>query len=278
MKIGIFDSGIGGLLMAHAIVDALPQYEYVYLGDTARVPYGDRTEKEIYTFFEEAVHYLFEKEDCALVVVACNTVSTASLRKLQQTYLKKTFPTRRVLGMVDPTIEEIIEEGIKSVGIIATAATIRTDRYRTRLHEKNPKIKVYQEKTPEFVPLIEAGKIKETRPLLKKYLAKFIDKKVEALVLGCTHYPMLKKEIRAILPKNIKLISQDEFIPHKLEDYLKRHPEIEKKIAKSKKINPHTHRVSVRVKLMATKITPTITVLANKWFKKNLSLKKVNLL
>lgn len=273
MKIGIFDSGIGGLLMAHAIVDALPQYEYVYLGDTARVPYGDRTEKEIYAFFEQAVHYLFEKEDCVLVVVACNTVSTASLRKLQQTYLKSKFPTRRVLGMVDPTIEVIIEEKVKSVGIIATAATIRTDRYRTRLHEKNPKIKVYQEKTPEFVPLIEAGKIKEARPLLKNYLMPFIEKKIEALVLGCTHYPMLKKEIRAILKKNaspansgIKLISQDEFIPHKLEDYLKRHPEIEKKIAKNRKM-----------KLLATKITPTMKTLAQKWFKKKGILQKVKI-
>lgn len=244
--------------MANAIAKQLPKYNYVYLGDTARVPYGDRTEKQIYTFFEEAVKYLFEKKNCMLVIVACNTVSTASLRKLQQGYLKKNYPDRRVLGMVDPTLEEIMDKQLKRIGVIATTATIKTNKYKTKLQKLNRKINVYQEKTPEFVPLIEAGRMEEVRPLLKKYLDKFTQKDIDALVLACTHYPILKKEIRAQLPKHIQIISQDEFVPAKLKDYLNRHQEIEKKIARTSKRE-----------LLVTKMTPTIKKLSGKWFGKS---------
>lgn len=283
MKIGIYDSGVGGLLMAKAIVRKLPNFDYVYLGDTKNVPYGGKSEAEIYKLFLKSVKYLFEKENCVLIIVACNTVSTASLRKLQMTYLKKFYPARRVLGMVDPTIEEILKRKLNTVGLIGTSATIKTNRYKTKLTEeclkKNKKIKIYQLATPKLVPFIEAGDMAGVVPVLQNYLKKFRSKNVksiDALVLACTHYPILKNEIKKILKKNIvgtrpagsgvKIISQDQFIPKKLKLYLSRHPEITSKIS--------TNKSTI---LLATKVTPTITNLSQKWFDKNTKLEEIKM-
>lgn len=272
MKIGIYDSGIGGLYVAKAIIKKLPNFDYVYLGDTANVPYGDKSEEEIYKLFLNSVKYLFEKENCVLIIVACNTVSTASLQKLQMTYLKKFYPDRRVLGMVDPTIEEILEGKFQNVGLIATFATIKTDRYKTKLLEKNPKLKIFQLATPKLVPYIESGDRVGVIPVLQNYLKNFRNKKIDSLVLACTHYPIIKKEIDSILNKNklsnekIKIICQNEFIPKKLKTYLTNHPEITKKIS---------HKNSY--KLLATKTTPTITDLTHKWFGKDVKLNEVKI-
>jgi len=272
MRIGIFDSGLGGLLIAKAIRKALPQYDYVYLGDTKRVPYGNRSHETVYEFTREAVDYLFKEEDCALVIIACNTASARALRRIQQEYLptlnkgnKKTPSAsghsplaggdkyRRVLGVLIPSAEEAAN--FKRVGILATRGTVSSDTFVDEIYKLNKDIKVFQNPAPMLVPLVEEGEGELATVFIKKYLKPLVGKKIEALVLGCTHYPIFKKEIRKILPKNIEIISQDEIIPKKLKDYLSRNSEITKKLSKNK-----------TAKILVTDMTDTLQKLSSKWF------------
>lgn len=226
MKIGIFDSGLGGLVIAKSIINAMPQYDYIYLGDTLHVPYGPRSGEAIYNFTERAVDFLFQ-QDCQLVIIACNTASASALRRLQQTWLPQHYPDRRVLGVVVPTIEQALETGHHKLGVIATAFVVNSDTYGYELQKINPQIEMHACATPLLVPLIENNGIHYAEPVLRDYVQPLVAQNIDALILGCTHYPLLKPLLKTILPQKIDLISQDDFIPAKLADYLQRHPEIE---------------------------------------------------
>ena len=233
MKIGIFDSGLGGLIIAKAIMEKMPQYNYVYFGDTLNLPYGGKSKDVVYNHSLKVVDYLFHKQDCNLIIIACNTASVCALRQLQQKYLVKNYPDRRILGVVIPTIETIVERSDNKIGILATETTIKSRVYDYEIKKiAKASIEIISKASPLLVPMIEHNGIQWVRPILKHYLQPFIDAKVQSLLLGCTHYPYLKNMIKEILPNNINLISQDEIIPNKLFDYLSRHPEIENKITK----------------------------------------------
>ncbi len=269
MKIGIFDSGLGGLIVAKAIREAMPEYDYVYLGDTKRVPYGNRSHEAVYEFTKEAMNYLFKKENCAIVIVACNTASARALRRLQREYLTSQPPLLikergkqsggevypRILGVLIPSAEEAAKH--KRVGILATAGTVQSDTFPNEIKKINRHTQVLQNAAPMLVPLAEEREKKMVLPFLKKYLKPVLAKKPEALVLGCTHYPFFKSEIKKISGRKVRIISQDEIVPKKLKDYLIRHPELEKRLAKNGK-----------AKILVTDITQNVKKLAEKWFGK----------
>jgi glutamate racemase len=285
MKIGIFDSGLGGLIVTKAIRKMLPEYDFIYLGDTKRVPYGNRSHEAVFEFTRQGVGYLFRKENCAIVIIACNTASARALRRLQKEYLpppnlplhrgrrKEGVLNRKILGVLIPAAEEAAK--FERVGILGTSGTISSGAFPKEIKKilarrsfsegGNNKIKIFQNPAPMLVPMAEEGENRNAIPFIKKYLEPFADKKLDALVLGCTHYPIFKKEIKKILGKSphrrsareaeIKIISQDEIIPKKFKNYLARHPKIEKKLSKNKTI-----------KILVTDITQNVNKLSKKWF------------
>jgi len=265
MKIGVFDSGVGGLIILRAIRKELPKYDYLYLGDTKRVPYGNRTQKEIYQFTKQGVEYLF-KNNCALIIVACNSASSRALRRLQREWLGSHYPDRRILGVIIPTAEAALENKHKRVGVLATRATVASKSFLKECKKIDKQVKIFHRSAPELVDLIEDGKIKESYRILEKYLEYFSSKNLESIILGCTHYPIVKDLVRKIVSKKITIVSQDEIIPKKLKAYLRRHKELDKKLSRNSKLV-----------IDLTKITPHIKNLASRWFRKNLLLKKIKL-
>lgn len=236
MKLGIFDSGLGGLVITKAVRDYLPDLDILYFGDTLRLPYGNRSADVIYDYTQQAMQYMFD-QDCTLIVIACNTGSVSALRRLQQEWLPKHYnKERNILGVVVPTLETAIEHGYKRLGLIATNFTIRSNAYETELRKIDPSITMVQRSTPLLVPLIENDGLQWADPILRHYLEPMIEEGIECLILGCTHYPFLKTQIRSILGNKIELLSQDEIIPRKLADYLQRHPEYNSRISRSGKI------------------------------------------
>lgn len=233
MKLGVFDSGLGGLLIARAIREALPEYDMVYFGDTLHLPYGNRSFEALYAYSCRAMDFLFSEVDCNLVIVACNTVSAGVLRRLQQDYLVKNYPDRRILGVIVPTLETAIDHGYKNLGVIATNFTINSGVYPEELRKIDPDIQIHQINTPLLVPLIENDGIKWLDDVLADYLVPMKSKNVECLIIGCTHYAFIKDKIAKFMGQGVELLSQDDIIPAKLADYLVRHPEIESKISKS---------------------------------------------
>jgi len=252
MKIGIFDSGLGGLIVTQAIHKAMPEYDYVYLGDTKRVPYGNKSHDAIYEFTCEAMDYLFREENCEIVVIACNTVSARALWKIQQNYLPENFKDRKVVGVLIPSAE--IASNYEKVGVLATSSTVASDAFPEEIKKLNNKAKIFQVPAPMLVPLIEEGDNTLVKPFLTKYLQPLINKKIDALVLGCTHYPILKKEIKEIVGENVKIISQDEIIPKKLKEYLKQHKEITEKLSHNKSM-----------KILVTDKTQNMDRLVTRW-------------
>ena len=231
MKIGIFDSGLGGVVMMESIVRALPQYDYMLFADTAHVPYGGRSKEDIYRLTTRALDYMFS-HGCALVILACNTASANALPEIQQHWLPKHHPDRKVLGVIVPTIEAC--EGFTNVGVLATKATVRSRSFAREFKKHGWHGTLVMKSTPHLVPHLEKNEHEDAVRELTTYLAPFQGKKIDAVILGCTHYPLLKKEARALLGKT-KVISQDEIIPQKFKTYLKRHPEITKKLTANKK-------------------------------------------
>ena len=226
MKLGIFDSGLGGLLIAKSIRHALPDIDMVYFGDTLHLPYGNRSAETIYNYTKRAMNFLFEQE-CNLIIVACNTASATALRRLQQDYLPNSpYKDRRILGVVVPTLECAIEAGYKRLGLIATNYTVKSNVYAEELLKLDPDISIIQESTPLLVPLIENNGMQWIPSVLEHYITPLTKQGIECLVLGCTHYPFLKAQIQQIIGEDIALIAQDEIIPARLVDYLARHPEI----------------------------------------------------
>lgn len=247
-SIGIFDSGFGGVEILRHVVDLLPEYNYIYLGDTARTPYGTRTSNIIYEFTEQAVDFLFE-QGCEVILIACNTASSEALRRIQQEYLVKKHPNKRVLGVIIPTAETVIERTkSKRVGVIATEGTVASKTFCTEINKLDPKVKVFQQACPLLVPIVECGEDKSeiAEIALKKYLKPIVAKKIDQLILGCTHYGILEKQVKRILPKEIKVISQGKIVASKFENYLERHPEIEKTLMKKSKITFYTTDLTTR--------------------------------
>lgn len=224
MKLGIFDSGLGGLVITKAIRDKMPDIDLMYFGDTLHLPYGNRSEEAIYMYTQSAMNYMFER-GCGLIIIACNTASATALRRLQQTWLPKAWPDRNILGVVVPTLETAIERGYKKLGLIATNYSIKSNAYEQELTKINPDIKMVQKATPLLVPLIENDGMKYADAVLHDYLDPMVRQGIECLILGCTHYPFLKPQIQKIIGKDIELLSQDDIVPAKLADYLKRHSE-----------------------------------------------------
>lgn len=238
--IGVFDSGYGGLSILKELVKELPEYDYLYLGDNARAPYGTRSFETVYHYTLECVQHLFN-EGCELVILACNTASAKALRTIQQKDLPIIAPNKRVLGVIRPTTEMVGElSHTKTVGILGTSGTVQSESYVVEIHKFFPDIKVVQEACPMWVPLVENNEHKGDGAdyFIKKHLDNILAKapETDTLVLGCTHYPLLMDKIKKYLPAHIKVLAQGEIIAHSLKDYLKRHPEMENKCGKSGKL------------------------------------------
>jgi glutamate racemase len=227
MKIGFFDSGLGGLTIMKAVSSQLPQYDYAYYGDTKNLPYGDKSEEEIYRLTKIGVEYLLQA-DCALVIIACNTASAETARKIQDEFLPAHYPDRKVLGIIVPTIESLVFDKFTKVALIGTKRTIESNKYLNELkNNKNNLVELIQISTPELVPLIELGEIAAaaTQAISR------VDQEAgdsEVVVLGCSHYTQIKNSLRLHYGSKKEILSQDEIIPNKLIDYLDRHPEISK--------------------------------------------------
>jgi glutamate racemase len=262
MRIGIFDSGIGGLVIAKSLIDELPDYDYLYLGDTARVPYGDRSKEEVYEFTKQAVHYLLE-QDCKLVILACNTASAEALRKIQQEYLPVHYPERKVLGVIIPTVEATLTNAkINRIGIFATRGTVQSKTYVKELRKMREGIYIVQFATPELVPLIEEHNLPKIQQVLAHYLQKTAIHKLDSLILGCTHYAFIKDVVRE-LANDLTIISPDEIMPTKLARYLAKHDEITSVLTKNEQrdylLTAHSsHFNTISKKLFGSPLSPRI--------------------
>ncbi len=238
MNIGVFDSGLGGLIMTRALTSFMPEYNFVYFGDTVNVPYGNKSPKLIEKLTFKNLNYMIQKNNCALIVLACNTASFAVVDKWETYKLARGYKNIHLIGVIDPTVEETIKRNYNSVGIIATNATINSGMYKQKLLQKKPDIKVYSLATPLLVPLIEYEGDYVADMVLKSYLLQFKGTDIEAIILGCTHYPYYKDRIKQIateiMERNIDIISQDEFIPATIEEYLNKNPLLEKSLTKNK--------------------------------------------
>lgn len=235
--IGVFDSGYGGLTILAELQQKLPAYDFLYLGDNARAPYGPRSFDVVYEFTLEAVEYLFN-QGCELVVLACNTASAKALRTIQQKDLPNLFPTKRVLGVIRPSTEAIGEYSITNhVGILATEGTVKSESYVIEIGKFSPNTIVSQHACPIWVPLIENNKhfSEAGKMLIKEDVEKLLEKdnQIDTIILACTHYPILKDYIQSIVPENVQIVAQGAIIAEKLEDYLTRHPEIDQKCSKT---------------------------------------------
>jgi glutamate racemase len=234
--IGIFDSGYGGLTVFKEIVELMPDYDYIYLGDNARVPYGNRSFETVHEFTWECVQHLF-KMNCRLVILACNTASAKALRTIQQRNLPKHYPNHKVLGVIRPTSEIIGEKSTTgNIGILATKGTVASESYIIEIKKFFPKANVYQQSCPLWVPIIEENEHQNDGAdyFVKKYLDALLDqcKDIDTILLACTHYPLLIEKIRDYLPPHIKVISQGNIVAVSLDDYLRRHDEIEVTLTK----------------------------------------------
>ena len=242
--IGVFDSGFGGLTVLKEIVKQLPNYDYLYLGDNARAPYGSRSFETVYEYTLECVKQLFAM-DCELVILACNTASAKALRNIQQHDLPKIAPEKRVLGVIRPTTE-VVGKLSKTghVGVLGTTGTITSNSYPIEIEKFYPNIIVHQEACPMWVPIVENNEIESEAAdlFIQKNLSNLLakDKNIDTIILGCTHYPLLIRKIKKHLPSNIILVSQGEIVAEGLAHYLKRHPEMEERCSKGKSIEFYT--------------------------------------
>ena len=235
--IGIFDSGYGGLTILHGIRQLLPQYDYLYLGDNARAPYGPRSFDVVYEFTLQAVTRLFEM-GCHLVILGCNTASAKALRTIQQNDLPKLDAERRVLGIIRPTAEVIGSlTHNRHVGIFATEGTIKSESYNLEIHKLHPDIQVSGVACPFWVPLVEYNEADSPGAdyFVKKRIDQLmsLDPQIDTIILGCTHYPILLPKIQKYIPEGIRIISQGEYVASSLQQYFERHPDMEKRCTKN---------------------------------------------
>lgn len=234
--IGIFDSGYGGLTILHEIRQLLPQYDYMYLGDNARAPYGSRSFEVVYKFTRQAVLKLFE-QGCHLVILGCNTASAKALRSIQHRVLPELYPDRRVLGIIRPTAESISElTTTRHIGILATEGTIRSRSYELEIEKQAPDVKVSGQACPLWAAIVEANEADSPGAdyFVKKRIDQLMlqDPNIDAIVLGCTHYPLLMRSIVRNCPPGVRIVPQGAYVANSLKDYLARHPEMEAKCTK----------------------------------------------
>ena len=239
--IGIFDSGYGGLTILHGIRQLLPEYDYLYLGDNARAPYGPRSFDVVYEFTRQAVLKLFEM-GCHLVILGCNTASDKALRSIQQKDLPKIDPERRVLGVIRPTAEVIGSlTKTRHVGVLATEGTIKSESYNLEIRKLYPDIEVSGVACPFWVPLVEYNEADSPGAdyFVKKRIDQImrLDDKIDTIILGCTHYPLLMPKILKFLPAGVRVVPQGEYVAESLKAYLERHPQIEQRCAKNGTVN-----------------------------------------
>lgn len=235
--IGVFDSGYGGLTILKQIRNTLPDYDYIYLGDNARAPYGTRSFDIVYDFTRQAVEYLFS-QDCPLVILACNTASAKALRTIQQTVLPDRWPDRRVLGVIRPTVEDVgAMTHTRHVGLLATPGTVNSHSYTLEINKIHPDITLTERACPMWVPIVEAGEAQSDGAdyFVRKYIDDIMeaDPLIDTLLLGCTHYPILLPKIRKYTPEHVRIVPQGQIVADSLKDYLRRHPEIECRCSKS---------------------------------------------
>ena len=242
--IGVFDSGYGGLTVLKEIVKALPEYDYIYLGDNARAPYGTRSFETVYEYTLACVKQLFGM-GCPLVILACNTASAKALRNIQQKDLPHLAPEKRVLGVIRPTTE-VVGKYSKTghVGVLGTSGTVSSGSYPIEIKKFYPEITVHQEACPMWVPLVENNQFESDGAdfFIKNNLDNLLSKNadIDTIILGCTHYPLLVNKIKRHLPSHITLLSQGEIVAASLSDYLKRHGEIEQRLSKGKGLEFYT--------------------------------------
>lgn len=258
MKIGVYDSGLGGLTILKTIVEQMPQYDFVYLGDTLNMPYGNKTQTQIFKYVTEATEFLF-KQDCEIVLIMCNTASTRALRRIQQEYLPSKYPDRHVLGPIIPTLEAIPKTA-KRIGLVATKSTVDSGVYVRECEKYARYAQVIQKPSQELASLLEAGKLKEASKELEKWITPLLERKVQYVILGCTHYSLIKDHAREFVGDRAKVISQDEIIPSSLQAYLANHPELESRLSKQ----------SER-KFFLTKRMGTLENVAKTWFGRGVS-------
>ena len=235
--IGVFDSGYGGLTILDKIREVLPEYDYIYLGDNARAPYGTRSFEVVYEFTRQAVNKLFDM-GCHLVILACNTASAKALRSIQMNDLPGIDPARRVLGVIRPTVECVGEiSKNQHIGVLATAGTIRSESYPLEIHKLFPEIQVSGTACPMWVSLVENNESQDEGAdyFIRKYINQLLSKdpQIDTVILGCTHFPILLPKIRQYIPEHISVIAQGEYVAESLKDYLKRHPEMDAKCTKN---------------------------------------------
>ncbi len=217
------------------VVRLLPEYNYLYLGDNARVPYGNRSQAIVYEFTRQAVELLF-RQGCQLIIVACNSASAKALRRVQREFLPGAYPNRRVLGVIRPSVERSVEGGFKKIGIFATEGVVASNAYVVELHKLDHDVEIYQQACPLLVPIVEAGEQdwEGTDMIVSKYTSKLFNQNamIEAILLACTHYPILYKHFRKHVPSHVYIFNQGPIVAEKLKDYLFRHPEIDDKLVR----------------------------------------------
>ena len=229
--IGVFDSGYGGLTILDKIREKMPEYDYIYLGDNARTPYGTRSFEVVYNFTLQAVRKLFEL-GCPLVILACNTASAKALRSIQQIDLPQIAPRKRVLGVIRPTVECIGEmTTTRHIGVLATTGTIKSESYPLEVRKLFPDITITGEACPMWVPLVENNESQSGGAdyFIRQHIERLLQKDplIDTILLGCTHYPLLMDKIRKFTPSHIRIIAQGEYVAESLQDYLRRHPEMD---------------------------------------------------
>jgi glutamate racemase len=238
-SIGIFDSGYGGLTVFKSIADKLPGYNYIYMGDNARSPYGDHSYETVYQYTLECVEWLFA-QGCPLVILACNTASAKALRTIQQKVLPVKYPNHRVLGVIRPTAEVIGDfTDTNTIGVMGTRGTVNSESYPIEIHHFYPELEVVQQSCPLWVPLIENNE--HIHPGADYFVQKYIDEllakspAIDTILLACTHYPLMIPKMKAVLPEGFKLVAQGDIVAHSLADYLKRHPEMEVQLGRERR-------------------------------------------
>lgn len=229
--IGVFDSGYGGLTIYSEIQKLLPEYDYLYLGDNARTPYGTRSFDVVYEFTRQAVCYLFQ-QGCQLVILACNTASAKALRTIQQVDIPSLDPRRRVLGIIRPTVENVGDLTVsRHVGVLATEGTIKSLSYPLEIRKLFPDIEVTGEACPMWVPLVETGEHRSDGAdyFVKRHIDNLFsrDPEIDTLILGCTHYPLLIDKIKQYIPEGVRIVTQGAAVAESLKNYLRRHPQME---------------------------------------------------
>jgi len=248
------------------IVKKLPNYNYIYLGDTARIPYGNRSKEVVYEFTRQAVDFLFGS-GCELIILACNTVSSDALRRIQKEYLSERYFKRNVLGVIIPAVEHAsLKTKNKRVGVIATEGTVQSGAFVREFKKIDGKIKIFQKACPLLVPIVEAGQQNSEAVdiILQEYLHPLKAKKIDTLILGCTHYGILENKIKKIVGNNVRVISEAKIVAKKLQEYLQRHPEMNERLMKNKKYV-----------FYSTDLTDRFEKLGSKFFGKKIKVKKV---